>query len=112
MMKVCANCQTLYTRTPSGDTGRCPSCAATRQANQPTTTQKGLGSKWKRLSASIIERDGGVCQIRRPGCLGRAITADHIIARSRGGTDDEENLRAACRPCNSGRGAGNRPHIA
>src|SRR5664280_176063 len=111
MRKVCLSCPATYEKGHHDD-GRCPTCSAQHRATGPPTAQKGLGSRWKRLSASIIERDGGACQIRRPGCLGRATTTDHITARSRGGNDGEETLRAACRPCNSVRGAGNRPHIA
>ncbi len=28
-------------------------------------------------------------------------TIDHVLPRSRGGTDDPENLVTACRPCNT-----------
>jgi 5-methylcytosine-specific restriction endonuclease McrA len=53
----------------------------------------------------VIERDGGVCQLSLPGCTFVATTADHVIPRSLGGDSDPDNLRAACRPCNSRRGA-------
>ncbi|MFJ8152239.1 HNH endonuclease [Streptomyces sp. NPDC094468] len=33
-----------------------------------------------------------------------AETADHIVPLSRGGTNDIENLRPACGPCNFSRG--------
>lgn len=51
--------------------------------------------------ARLLERQGGRCIY-----CGRAIsladaTAEHIIARSQGGSDDEANLAAACGPCNS-----------
>jgi len=35
----------------------------------------------------------------------RDITIDHIIARSRGGSNDESNLQTLCRRCNSSKGA-------
>lgn len=35
-------------------------------------------------------------------------TLDHIIPRSLGGSDEIENLRLACRMCNSKRGNGQR----
>ena len=34
-------------------------------------------------------------------CTLRATTTDHLVAKSNGGTDDDDNLVAACRPCNS-----------
>jgi 5-methylcytosine-specific restriction endonuclease McrA len=53
----------------------------------------------------VIERDGGECQLGLPGCTFVATTADHIVSRSLGGDSDMSNLRAACRSCNSRRGA-------
>ena len=56
-------------------------------------------------------RAGGRCEVT-PGCPRRATTADHIVsawALAQTGRLDEfvavENLRAACRTCNSRRGA-------
>jgi 5-methylcytosine-specific restriction endonuclease McrA len=82
----------------SGD--RCPAC---RPALRGTTAQR-FGPGWARISRLVIERDGHECQLRLPGCT-LVATADHVLPRSRGGTSDPENLRAACRSCNSRRGA-------
>jgi 5-methylcytosine-specific restriction endonuclease McrA len=54
----------------------------------------------------VIAAAGGQCQLRLPGCTGKATTADHIIAVSAGGGNEADNLRAACKPCNSRLGAG------
>lgn len=35
----------------------------------------------------------------------RDMTLDHILPRSRGGTDDPKNLQLLCKPCNSSKGA-------
>lgn len=32
------------------------------------------------------------------------LTLDHLIPKSKGGTNSQENLRLACKPCNSKRG--------
>lgn len=48
---------------------------------------------------SILDRDGGVCQLGYPGCAVTATEADHIIPVAEGGTDDEANGQAVCPPC-------------
>lgn len=51
----------------------------------------------RRVVAAVIERDGGICQLcGQPG----ADTADHVLARALGGTDDLDNLQAAHGRCN------------
>ena len=59
---------------------------------------------WAKVSEAVQARDGYRCQIGGPRCVGRSTTADHIIPWSEGHDPyDKTNLRAACRPCNSGR---------
>jgi 5-methylcytosine-specific restriction endonuclease McrA len=70
---------------------------ADHRTQRGSATARGYGSAWQRTSARIIAGDGGVCSY----CGGVADTTDHVIPRSRGGTDDDSNLVAACRPCNS-----------
>lgn len=71
---------------------------------RPRTRTPYHDSRWKTLRIRILRRDGGICQIRGPRCLGSANTADHIIAWRNGGSwFDPANLRAACQPCNNGR---------
>jgi 5-methylcytosine-specific restriction endonuclease McrA len=70
----------------------------------------------RKLSRRIYERDGGKC--RQCGCAVKfggsgvffmdklkASATDHILARSRGGQNDESNLRLLCITCNSQKGA-------
>jgi 5-methylcytosine-specific restriction endonuclease McrA len=67
--------------------------------------------QWQRVRRMILVRDSFVCQIRDPGCTRVATTVDHIVELAAGGARlDPGNLRAACRRCNSSRGAafGNR----
>lgn len=60
--------------------------------------------KWKSVRRKVLERDHFQCKIRGPKCKGTATECDHIIPVSKGGSWlDQTNLRAACRPCNSGR---------
>ena len=63
----------------------------------------------------IYDRDGGVCQLCghsvalfKGGVRVSAIKSaaiDHILARSRGGQNTNDNLRLLCLSCNSSKGA-------
>lgn len=56
------------------------------------------------LTAACLEEHGTICWLcGQPG----ATTADHILPRSLGGTNELDNLRPAHHRCNSARG--NRP---
>lgn len=52
------------------------------------------GPAWSRRG--VINRDAGRCGY----CRGPAATVDHIVPRSRGGTDSWRNTVAACDSCN------------
>ena len=64
------------------------------------------GHRWRRVMANALARDGYLCQLRLPGCLGRATTGDHIVPVSVAPERelDPSNVRAACVPCNLRRG--------
>jgi 5-methylcytosine-specific restriction enzyme A len=60
------------------------------------------GRPWRRLRIAILERDNYLCQCdgcTRLGLVRVANEVDHIIPLSRGGTDDETNLRAINSEC-------------
>lgn len=65
------------------------------------------GGRWNgrrvtELRAAVLSSHGTVCHLcGMPG----ADTADHILPRALGGTDDLDNLRPAHKSCNSSRGA-------
>lgn len=50
---------------------------------------------------SIIQRDKSICYICFKKLKQREITLDHIKPLAKGGSHCEENLKVACRPCNS-----------
>jgi 5-methylcytosine-specific restriction endonuclease McrA len=52
--------------------------------------------EWRALRKLILLRDQNTCWM----CGQWADTVDHLIARSKGGSDDPSNLAAACRKCN------------
>jgi len=55
---------------------------------------------WRKTRDGILQRDGWLCHY----CAGPATTVDHVIPRAKGGTNDEDNLVAACARCNSSKG--------
>ncbi|GAB3135796.1 hypothetical protein GCM10027289_30120 [Tsukamurella serpentis] len=63
------------------------------------------GRAAQRLTAQCLAAKGTLCTLRLPGCTRVATTADHIIARKRGGPDELWNLTPACSHCNSSKGA-------
>jgi 5-methylcytosine-specific restriction endonuclease McrA len=58
--------------------------------------RKSNSTQWKKLRLRILSRDGRECY----WCGMDATTVDHIIPVAKGGSDDPENLVAACRRCN------------
>ena len=64
----------------------------------PHKSQRSMNSTtWKRIRGRVLRRDGYICAY----CGQMANTVDHILPVSKGGTDDMENLVAACTSCNS-----------
>lgn len=71
--------------------------------------------RWRPSQATrrrILERDGMTCQLCQSPVRTdvepthpRYPNLDHIVPRSLGGSDEESNLRCACRQCNVLRGA-------
>lgn len=51
----------------------------------------------------VLARDGARCAYC--GADSVRLQLDHIVPRSRGGSDDPENLTPACGPCNASKGA-------
>ena len=52
---------------------------------------------WSKVRKRILKRDKNICHY----CGKEADTVDHKIPVISGGTDDDENLVACCRKCNS-----------
>ena len=68
---------------------------------RPTAAQRGYGSSWQKLRAFVLSNEP-LCR----ECMGRgeivpATDVDHIVPRSRGGSDDEANLQSLCHACHS-----------
>jgi 5-methylcytosine-specific restriction endonuclease McrA len=79
----------------------------TRRANDAAAERAKLKYRKRKISSSkrtrIFCRDLHECQYC--GARDKPLTIDHVIPESRGGTDDDDNLVTACKPCNSSKGA-------
>ena len=82
----------------------CIDCGAlSNQSHCPKHRGKvrnGSTRQWRKTRAAVLKRDGHRCFY----CGKRATTVDHLRPLSRGGTDAEANLVAACTDCNTAKG--------
>ncbi|MFF3992454.1 HNH endonuclease signature motif containing protein [Streptomyces cyaneofuscatus] len=101
-MSMCSRCKRLYSLG-----SRCVPCAKAgakrrerkRQHPRPSPWARGYNTQYLKARAAILAATP-LCAI----CYSRpATTADHIVPLSRGGTNDIQNLRPACGPCNFSR---------
>ncbi|MGW1626249.1 HNH endonuclease [Streptomyces sp. NPDC002172] len=80
--------------------GRSEATGAEEETHAPFSLGAWIQHSTLKARAAILAVNP-VCSI----CYSRpATTADHIFPLSRGGTNDIENLRPACGPCNFSRG--------
>lgn len=56
------------------------------------------------LRFQILERDSFTCRFCGKRAPETELEVDHVVPRSKGGSDDTSNLVAACRDCNRGKG--------
>lgn len=65
-----------------------------------TAEQRGYDWRWRKLAMAVLKRDRHLCQCE--DCNGRRLPAtevDHKTPKSRGGTDDLDNLQAINTDC-------------
>jgi 5-methylcytosine-specific restriction endonuclease McrA len=53
---------------------------------------------------AIIDRDKWICYLCGIICTPKNVTLDHVVPLARDGSHTADNLRVACRPCNSRKG--------
>jgi 5-methylcytosine-specific restriction protein A len=78
----------------------CPQLAVKRgrcREHRDQRSRERYASTWRKLSAYVLARDHWCVQCNYQ----RATQVDHIVARSKGGTDDLSNLRGLCATCHS-----------
>lgn len=105
---LCCRCGVeIITRASRQACGPCKVAALRERDARPRPAR---GRK-ARLRRAVAERDGWVCWMCGRGLVEahpdprRRLTADHLVPQIHGGSDEPENLRAACQSCNSRRGA-------
>ena len=60
---------------------------------------------WDKVRLRIFERDNGQCTYCGTELTLESFNVDHLLPRSRGGTDEESNLALSCVFCNSKKGS-------
>lgn len=76
------------------------------ELNRPNAARRGYCSKkWFAIRQKILLRDAYTCQECGRVCSRKQeATVDHIVPKSKGGTDEPSNLQCLCLPCNSRKG--------
>lgn len=75
---------------------------AARRERAKTAGPRERHREWPRIRKEVLARDGAICHYC--GVTRRWMQVDHVVPRTKGGTDDLANLVVACRRCNSSKG--------
>ena len=96
VLRVCS-CGAIVERTP------CDGCKRERPRRRGTTSQRGYGAYWRKLSEQA-RRMQPYCSV--PGCTGTDLTVDHIDPATRGQPGlTLADVQVLCRFHNSSKGA-------
>ena len=69
-------------------------------ADRGSRHERGYGARWDRIRQEALKRDKHLCQpCQTKGRVTPAKEVDHIVPKSKGGTDDLDNLQSICVPC-------------
>jgi 5-methylcytosine-specific restriction endonuclease McrA len=72
-------------------------CTLLRQSSSRARARQRL---WSAVTRQAIADNGGRCAFAIPDvCQGAAVDGHHLLPRSQGGTDTQENCAALCRAC-------------
>jgi hypothetical protein len=105
LWKACIRCGRrfevlAYARKSSS---RCPEHRSGWDAKPKERDLAYVDPRYKRNRKIVLEQEP-TCHWRLPGCTIKSTTADHVVAVSRGGTNDLDNLVGSCLRCNMARG--------
>ena len=78
---------------------------ATRRADIPQRPDTDVLPIYKTHKRTLLWRQEGICAGCRISFPFRNFTVDHILAKSKGGTDHIDNLQLLCGACNSMKGS-------
>ncbi len=67
-----------------------------RNPQRPTRQELGYGAEWQRIRARHLQQEPYCVVCLSLGIIKDATIVDHIVAKSRGGTDDDGNLQSLC----------------
>ena len=67
-----------------------------RKRDRRTSQEKYYGKQWVKISKMFL-RKNPICE----NCGGLSQVVHHIVERSMGGSDRDDNLKALCRSCHS-----------
>lgn len=68
--------------------------------------RQATGHTWRQIRKRILARDCGMCcQCLAGGLFVLAEEVDHKVPVWEGGTDDDGNLQAICKPCHKAKSA-------
>jgi 5-methylcytosine-specific restriction protein A len=66
-----------------------------------SAAKRGYGRRWAKLRLLFLRSNPLCAECQAQGRIASACQVDHVLAREKGGTDDEGNLRALCHSCHS-----------
>lgn len=66
------------------------------QVPRDSPTARGYGAAWRRLRGMVLAQSPLCARCQAP-----AAEVDHVLPKSKGGTDHLENLQALCRLCHN-----------
>ncbi|MCY3631676.1 MAG: DNA methyltransferase [bacterium] len=83
----------------------------THRTDIPRRTDVGKVPPYRTQKHTLFGRQEGVCNGCRIAFPFRNFTVDHVVPRSKGGTDHLDNLQLLCAACNSVKGAGSQAEL-